>query len=130
MQRIATWNVHTLYQKGQLENVMQEMQIDVLGLSEVRWTDTDFFDKQRYHVIRSGEQKHEHSVGFILNSKSKKLYKGHLAVSNRIILLALKSQKININLSQVYAPTIYSNKNAIQELYEDLDAIKKKCKSG
>ena len=36
-QRIATWNVCTLYQKGQLENVMQEMQrleIDVIGLSE------------------------------------------------------------------------------------------------
>ena len=43
MQRIATWNVRTLYQKDQLENVMQEMQrleIDVLGLSEARWTDT------------------------------------------------------------------------------------------
>ena len=77
-QRIATWNVCTLYQKDQLENVMQEMQrreIDVLGLSEVRWTNTGSFDKQGYHIIWSGGQKHEHGVGFILNSKSKKLYK-------------------------------------------------------
>ena len=53
-----------------------------------------------------------------------------MAVSNRIILLKLKSQKINVNLIQVYAPTMDSNKNAIQEFYKDLDATKKKCKSG
>ena len=100
-QRIATWNVRTLYQKDQLENVVQEMQrleIDVLGLSEVRWTNTDSLDKQGYHIIWSGGQKHEHGIGFILNSKSKKSYKGHLAVSNRIILLKLKFQKIDVNL--------------------------------
>ena len=78
-QRIATWNVCTLYQKGQLENVMQEMQrleIDVLGLSEVRWTDTGSFDKQGYHIIWSGGQKHEHGVGFIPNSQEQKIVQG------------------------------------------------------
>ena len=74
MQRIATWNVRTLHQKGQLENVMPEMQhleVDVLGLSEVRWTNTGSFDKQGYYIIWSGGQKHEHGVGVILDSKSK-----------------------------------------------------------
>ena len=108
---------------------MQRLEIDVLDLSEVRWTDTGSFDKQEYHIIWSGRQKHEHGVGFILNSKSKKSYKGHLAVSNRIILLKLKSQKIDVNLIEVYAPTMDSNENAIQEFYKDLDATKKKCKS-
>ena len=58
------------------------------------------------------------------------MYKDHLAVSNRIILLKLKSQKIDVNLIQVYAPTMDSNENAIQRFYKDLDATKKKCKSG
>ena len=82
MQRTATWNVRTLYKKGQLENMMQEMQhleIDVLGLLKVRWTDTGSFDKRGYHIIWSGGQKHEHGIGFILNSTSKKLYKDYLA---------------------------------------------------
>ena len=57
------------------------------------------------------------------------MYKDHLAVSNRIILLKLKSQKIDANLIQVYAPTMDSNENAIQRFYKDLDATKKKCKS-
>ena len=62
-------------------------------------------------------------------SKSKKSYKGHLAVSNRIILLQLKSQKIAVDLIQVYAPAMDSNENAIQEFYKDLGATEKKCKS-
>ena len=51
-------------------------------------------------------------------------------VSSGIILLKLKSQKIDINLIQVYASTMDSNKNAIQEFYRDLDANMKKCESG
>ena len=109
---------------------MQRVEIDVLGLSEVRWTKTGSFYKQGYHIIWSGEQKHEHSVGFVLYSKSKKLYKRHLAVSNKIILLKLKSQKIDINSIQVYAPTMDSNETAIQEFYKDFESTKKKCKSG
>ena len=53
-QRIAPWNVRTLYRKGQLENVMQEMQrleIDVFGLSEVRCTGTGSFETRISHYM-------------------------------------------------------------------------------
>src|SRR5215469_17517574 len=39
--RIATWNVRTFYQIGKQENVEREMNrlcVDMLGLSEVRWS--------------------------------------------------------------------------------------------
>ena len=38
--KIATWNVRTMHQVGKKANVekeMQRMNLDVLGLSEVRW---------------------------------------------------------------------------------------------
>ena len=38
--KIATWNVRSLYQTGKLENVKMEMDrlnINILGLCEVRW---------------------------------------------------------------------------------------------
>ena len=92
--------------------------------------DTDSFDKQGYHMIWSAGQSHEDGFGFDFNSKSKILYKEHLTVSNKIILLKLKSQKMHINLIQVYTPTIHSNENAIQEFYEDFNAATKKFESG
>ena len=76
---------------------MQRLEIDILDLSEVKWTDTGSFDKQGHHIIWSGGQKHKLGVCFIFNSKSKRSYKDHLAVSNRMISLKLKSQKIDYN---------------------------------
>ena len=38
--RIGTWNVQTMFQKGKLESIKQEMRrmkITILGLLEVRW---------------------------------------------------------------------------------------------
>ena len=46
--KIETWNVRTLYQSGKIDNCMMEMerlQIDVLGLAEVRWTESGIIDK-------------------------------------------------------------------------------------
>ena len=37
--RIGTWNVRTMYQKGKLDNTIQEMKemkLDILGISEMR----------------------------------------------------------------------------------------------
>ena len=41
MRRIATWNVNTLYQDGKFENLLrvaERMNLDAVGVSEVRWT--------------------------------------------------------------------------------------------
>ena len=50
---------------------MQRLEIDVLGLSEVRWTDTGSFDQQGYHIIWSGGQKHEHTLVLFLIARAK-----------------------------------------------------------
>ena len=39
--RVATWNVNTLGQAGKFENLKKEatrMKLDIVGVSEVRWT--------------------------------------------------------------------------------------------
>ena len=39
--RIGTWNVQTLYQPGKLAQLLREFetyQLDILGISEMRWT--------------------------------------------------------------------------------------------
>ena len=42
--RIAAWNVRTLLQAGQLENLNEEMRrnkVDVMGISEVMWEQSE-----------------------------------------------------------------------------------------
>ena len=40
--KTGTWNVRTLYQPGNFENLIQEMQnmnLDILGIAEIHWTE-------------------------------------------------------------------------------------------
>ena len=49
--KIGTWNVRTLYHRGKIDNCIMEMerlQIDVLGLAEVKWTESGIIDKGKY----------------------------------------------------------------------------------
>ena len=58
--KIGTWNVRTLYQSGKIDNCMMEMerlQIDVLGLAEVRWTESGIINKGKYVMVFSGGEK-------------------------------------------------------------------------
>ena len=67
--RVATWNVRTLFQKGKLDNVLKEMdrlQIDILGMSEVRWPGAGSIEKNSARMIYSGGEKAERGVGILL----------------------------------------------------------------
>ena len=53
-------NVKTLYQRGKLDNAIQEMasmQVDILGISEMRWKESGKFKPNRYAVVFSGHEK-------------------------------------------------------------------------
>ena len=52
--RTGTWNVRTLFQAGRLDNVKQEMGrlgINILGISETRWTGARIFKSERNTMI-------------------------------------------------------------------------------
>ena len=68
--KVATWNVRTLFQNGQFDNVKQEMtrmRINILGMCEVRWTGAGLITSDEYGptVIYSGGNKHERGVGIL-----------------------------------------------------------------
>ena len=69
--KIATWNVRTRYQCGRTEQVIKEMEnykIDLLGVSEMRWTGQGRLNSRGNTVLYSGkEQHHTHGVGIFLS---------------------------------------------------------------
>ena len=106
--RVATWNVRTLAQRGKIENLIQEtkrMNINVMGVAEMRWKDQGQITNNEYTVLWSGGQKLKHGVGFVLDPLASKAFKGYLTVSDRIILLKMKGPQRDLNIIQVYAPT-------------------------
>ena len=64
--RTATWNVQTMLQKGKLENVKQEMkrmEINILGLAEMRCKGAGEITSDGLKVLYSGGDKHHAGVG-------------------------------------------------------------------
>ena len=61
--KIGTWNVKTLHKIGKLENALIEMKnnkLDMLGIAEMRWTESGSIKKDDHLVMYSGgEQHHE-----------------------------------------------------------------------
>ena len=58
--RIVTWNVGTMYQPGKFECIQREasrLKIDILGLAEVRWTQSGKLTTDEHVMVYSGHQK-------------------------------------------------------------------------
>lgn len=129
--KIATWNVQTMYQVGKLANVYQEMErmnIDVLGVSEVRWTGSGEVQYEKSKFIYSGGDKHERGVGVMVSGEAIGSLKGYWAVSDRVILVKLYGKPMDINIIQVYAPTSEAEEVEIDQFYENVDNVLMQCK--
>ena len=131
--RIGSWNVRTLYQAGKLDNVLVEMKrmdLDILGVSEVRWTGNGAIDIEGYKFLYSGNEKtHERGVGILLNTKITRSLLGYWAFSDRIMLIKLRGHPFNISIVQVYAPTSSHSEEEIEQFYDELEQVLKEVKS-
>lgn len=130
--KIGTWNVRTLFQSGKLENVKLEMdrlQINILGLCEVRWTGAGRLTSGKHTIVYSGGSTHVYGVGMLFDRDTAKTILGYWAISDRVLLVKLKSAPFNISIIQCYAPTCDSSDEDLEAFYEDMDKAIHQCKS-
>ena len=130
--RIGTWNVQTLLQKGKLDNIKQEMKrmnLNILGLSEMRWKGAGCIKSDNYTILYSGGDQHQKGVGIILDSEASKALKGFWTISDRVIIVKLKSMPFDISIIQVYAPTADKDDTEVEEFYETIEKALKQVKS-
>ena len=126
--RIGTWNVRSVYATGKLDNAIKEakyMNIDILGLSEIRWTGSGKIQKEQHTILYSGGDNHTRGVGIIINKNINKAVLGYWPVSDRII----QGKPFNIAIVQVYAPTSASTDDDIEEFYNLLESTLDQVKS-
>ena len=72
MDCIETWNVRFMNQ-GKLEVVKQEMarvNIDILGISELKWTGMDEFNSDEHYIYCYGQESlRRNGVALIVNKR-------------------------------------------------------------
>ena len=124
--RIATWNVNTLYQTGQFDNLKREaerMMLDLVGVSEVRWTGSGHVNSDDWTFYYTGRDRHEAGVGVMSKRELAESVLGCWQVSKRVIIVKIEAKLIGLNIIQVYAPTSDHSDSEIDEFYEEVDQV-------
>ena len=130
--KIATWNVRSLNQLGKLDNVSQEMErleLNILGLAEVRWKGAGTIKVDKKTLVYSGGNTHERGIGIMFDEITARSLKSYCPVSDRIMVAKLEAKPLDLGIIQVYAPTSESSDEEIDKFYEDLDKAKRYLKS-
>ena len=126
--RIGCWNVRTMYRPGKTAQVCREMEknrLDILGISECRWTETGKITTQgKQEIIYSGKQdRHEYGVALVMSKNAAQALMSWKPVSDRIITARFYSKFIKTTIIQAYAPTNDADDDVKNAFYEEIQKI-------
>ena len=95
--------------QGKLEVVKQEMtrvNIDILGISELRWTGMGEFNSDDYYIYYCGQESlRRNGVAIIVNKRVRNAVLGCNISNDKMISVCFQGKAFNIIEIQVYVPT-------------------------
>ena len=105
---IGNWNVRSMNQ-GKLEVVKQEMarvNVDILGISELKWTGMGEFNSDNYYIYYCGQESlGRNGVAIMVNKRVRNSVLGCNLKNDRMISVRFQGKPFNITVIQVYAQT-------------------------
>ena len=123
---IGTWNVRSMDQ-GKLEVVKQEMarvNIDILGISKLRWTRMGEFNSDDHYIYYCGQESlRRNGVAIIVNERVQNAELGCNLKNDRMISVRFQGKPFNIMVIQVYALTSNAKEAEVEWFYEDLQDL-------
>ena len=120
---IGTWNVKSTNQ-GKLELIKQEMarvNIDILGISELKWTGMGEFNSDDHYIYYCGQESHRRNgVAVVVNKRVRNAVLGCNLKNDRMISVRFQGKTFSITVIKVYAPTSNAEEAEVEQFCEDL----------
>ena len=100
------------------------MNIDILGISELRWTGMGEFNSDDHYVYYCGQESfRRNGVAIIVNKRVRNAVLGCNLKNDRMISVRFQGKPFNITVIQVYALTSNAEEAEVEQFYEDLQDL-------
>ena len=113
--------------QGKLEVVKQEMarvNVDILGISELRWTGMGEFNSDDHYIYYCGQEYlRRNGVAIMINKRVQNAVLRCNLKNDRMISVHFQSKPFNITVIQVYAPISNAEEAEVEWFYEDLQDL-------
>ena len=112
---------------------MASVNIDILGISELKWTGMGEFNSDDHDIYYCGRGSlRRNGVTITVNKSDQNAVLGCNLKNDRMISVRIQGKPFNITVIQVYAPTSNAEEAEVEWFYEDLQDLleltpKKRC---
>ena len=100
---------------------MARVKVDILGISELKWTGIGEFNSDDHCIYYCGQESLRRHGG--VNKRVRNAVLGCNLKNNRMISVCFQGKPFNITVIQVYAPTSNAEEAEIECFYEDLQDL-------
>jgi len=116
-----------VHESKQLEVVKQEMarvNVNILGISELKWTGMGEFNSDDHYIYYCGQESlGRNGVAIMVNKRVQNAVLGFNLKNGRMSSVRFQGKPFNITVIQVYAPTSNAEEAEVEWFYEGLQDL-------
>ena len=103
---------------------MTRVNINILGISKLRWTGLGEFNSDDHYIYHSGQESlRRNGVAIMVNKRVQNAVLGCNLKNDRMISVHFQSKSFNITVIQDYAPTSNAEEAEVKQFYENLQDL-------
>ena len=103
---------------------MARLNVDILGIRELRWMGMGEFNSDDHYIYYCGQESlRRNGAAIIVNKSIRNAVLECNLKNDRMIFVRLQGKPFNITVIQVYAQTSNTEETEVEQFYEDLQDL-------
>ena len=103
---------------------MARVNINILGISELKWTGIGDFNSDDHYIYYCGQESlRRNGVAIMVNKRVRNTVLGCNLINDRMISVHFQDKLFNITVIQGYVPTRNAEEAEVERFYEDLQDL-------
>ena len=109
---------------GVVKQEMARVNINILGISELKWTGMGEFNSDDHYIYYCGQESlRRNGAAIMVNKRLLNAVLGCNLKNDRMLSVRFRGKPLNITVIQIYAPISNAEKAEVERFYEDLQGL-------